>query len=248
MSIHRPFEDVKSVAVTASLPATDPLDALQEAGSAHIILNGAGLAVFECTAVNGLTVKAEVLTRADGTWRTRKSYQQAANGAPALVAANTAITLVAGDYIFVDTRGFHAVRLKRASGTSATLLCRTAEDAEATIDELNQSAQSTSLAIIDNLVGQEYETVAASQTAQALGATGATGDLINGILVIPATVSPGAVTLLDGATSIPVFVGGASSVSNLVPFYIPLGIRSVSGAWKITTGADVSCIGVGDFT
>ncbi len=102
--------------------------------------------------------------------------------------------------------------------------------------------------IASALPGQEYETVAASQTAQALGATGATGDLINGILVIPATTSPGNVLLLDNATSITVFAGGASSVSNLVPFFIPLGIKSVSGAWKITTGANVSCIGVGDFT
>ena len=94
----------------------------------------------------------------------------------------------------------------------------------------------------------QYETVAASQTAQALGATGATGDYIAGVLVIPATTSPGNVLLLDNATSITVFTGGASSVSNLVPFFIPLGIKSVSGAWKLTTGASVSCIGVGTFT
>lgn len=94
----------------------------------------------------------------------------------------------------------------------------------------------------------EYETVAASQTAQALGATGATGDIIAGILVIPATTSPGNVILLDNATSITVFTGGAGSVLSLVPFFIPLGLRSVSGAWKITTGANVSCIGIGDFT
>lgn len=105
-----------------------------------------------------------------------------------------------------------------------------------------------------NMIGQvtpegtEYETVAASQTAQALGATGATGDYIAGVLVIPTTVSPGVVTLLDNATSIPVFAGGASSLSNLVPFFIPLGIKSVSGAWKLTTGAGLSCIGIGNFT
>jgi|SRR6185503_20091669 len=99
-----------------------------------------------------------------------------------------------------------------------------------------------------NFGAGEYETVAASQTAQALGATGATGDYIAGILVIPATTSPGVVTLLDNAISIPVFVGGATSVSNLVPFFIPLGMISVSGAWKITTGANVSCIGIGNFT
>jgi hypothetical protein len=96
--------------------------------------------------------------------------------------------------------------------------------------------------------GTEYETVAASQTAQALGATGATGDYIASILVVPATTSPGNVLLLDNATSITVFTGGATSVSNLVPFVIPLGIKSVSGAWKITTGANVSCIGIGNFT
>jgi hypothetical protein len=96
--------------------------------------------------------------------------------------------------------------------------------------------------------GDEYETVAAGQTAQALGATGATGDYIAGVLVIPGTTSPGNVLLLDNATSITIFTGGATSVSNLVPFYIPLGITSVSGAWKITTGSNVTCIGMGNFT
>ena len=94
----------------------------------------------------------------------------------------------------------------------------------------------------------DYETVAASQTAQALGATGATGDFISGILVVPASVSPGNVLLLDNATSITVFAGGTNSVNSLVPFFIPLGATSVSGAWKITTGANVSCIGIGKFT
>jgi hypothetical protein len=96
--------------------------------------------------------------------------------------------------------------------------------------------------------GDEYETVAASQTAQALGATGATGDYIAGILVVPANLNPGNVLLLDNATSITVFAGGTNSVSNLIPFYIPLNLTSVSGAWKITTGASVSCIGCGNFT
>jgi hypothetical protein len=94
----------------------------------------------------------------------------------------------------------------------------------------------------------EYESIAASQTAQVLGATGAAGDYLAGLLVVPATTSPGLVTVLDNATSIPVFVGGASSVSNLVPFFVPLGVISVSGAWKVTTGADVSVIAVGNFT
>jgi len=114
-------------------------------------------------------------------------------------------------------------------------------------DRSNSLPVSGTVSITD-ISNAEYETVAASQTAQVLGATGATGDYISGLLVIPATTSPGLVTLLDNATSIPVFVGGASSVSNLVPFFIPLGMKSVSGAWKVTTGANVSVIGIGNFT
>lgn len=94
----------------------------------------------------------------------------------------------------------------------------------------------------------DYETVAASQTAQVLGAVGAVGDVLDGVLVIPATTSPGNVIVLDGSTSITIFAGGASSVSNLVPFFVPMaGAKSVSGPWKITTGANVSAIGFGRF-
>lgn len=96
--------------------------------------------------------------------------------------------------------------------------------------------------------GREYETVAASQTAQVLGATGAAADVLDGLLIVPATTSPGNVIILDNATSITVFAGGASSVSNLVPFYVPLGLASVSGAWKVTTGANVSVVASGNFT
>lgn len=102
--------------------------------------------------------------------------------------------------------------------------------------------------VIADINAGEYETVAASQTAQVLGPTGATGDYLSGLLVVPATTSPGNVLLLDNATSITVFAGGASSVTTLIPFFIPLGMYSVSGAWKVTTGANVSVIGIGNFT
>lgn len=97
--------------------------------------------------------------------------------------------------------------------------------------------------------GNEFEDVIAAQTAQVLGATGAAGDYIDHVVVVPETTSPGAVTLLDGAgTTRTLFVGGTSSVSNLVPFDVPLGLVSVSGAWKITTGSNVHVIGCGNFT
>jgi len=94
----------------------------------------------------------------------------------------------------------------------------------------------------------EYEKVPASTVDQPLGAAGGIGDFLAGLTVTPATMTPGAVTVTDGATAMVVFVGGASSVSNLIPFWIQIGAFSRNGAWKVTTGADVSVIGVGSFT
>lgn len=92
-----------------------------------------------------------------------------------------------------------------------------------------------------------YETVAASQTGQVMGGTGSKGDAIESILIIPETTSPGAVTLIDGGTSIIIFVGGASSVSTLTPIVIWLNTKSVSGPWSITTGTAVHVIAFGKF-
>lgn len=94
-----------------------------------------------------------------------------------------------------------------------------------------------------------YETVAASQTDQVLGTLGAKGDSLDGLLVVPATTSPGAVSIKDGSGSaVTVFTGGASSVVSLVPFYVPIGAKTTGGAWKVTTGANVSVIATGIFT
>jgi hypothetical protein len=104
---------------------------------------------------------------------------------------------------------------------------------------------------IDNIFSQ-YETVAASQTAQVMGALGARLDYLAGVLVVPATLSPGNVLIRDGnGADIIVFAGGTSSVSDLRPFMIPLGLyaqAATAGGWRITTGANVSAIGIGKFT
>lgn len=97
--------------------------------------------------------------------------------------------------------------------------------------------------------GRDHETIPASQTDQMLGASGAAGDVLDGLLIVPATTSPGQVSIEYGSTNIVVFQGGADSVSNLVPFWAELGgIASVGGGWEISTGANVSAIAVGDFT
>lgn len=92
-----------------------------------------------------------------------------------------------------------------------------------------------------------YVTVAQSQTGSVLqSSSGATGDYIDHIVVVPATTSPGVVTLLDNVTSITVFTGG--TVSDIKTWDIPLRMVSRSGAWKITTGSNVSVIAVGKFS
>jgi len=94
-----------------------------------------------------------------------------------------------------------------------------------------------------------YNTVAASQTAQALtgGSGGAAGDYLSHCDVFPATTSPGVVTIYDSTTAIFSFAGGTASVSNVIPFTIPIGALSVNGAWKVTTGANVSATCIGKF-
>jgi hypothetical protein len=93
----------------------------------------------------------------------------------------------------------------------------------------------------------KYETIAASQTDQVLGSTGATGDFLSGLLIIPTTTSPGAVSIKDGTgSSMTVFVGG--STPSIIPFFIPIVAKSVLGAWKVTTGSNVSVFATGNFT
>lgn len=97
-----------------------------------------------------------------------------------------------------------------------------------------------------------YETVAASQTGQALGATGGTGDYLSHCVIYPVTTSPGVVTVFDSTSSatnnVITFAGGSSSLSNLAPISIPVGAVSINGAWKVTTGTNVLAICYGNFT
>lgn len=111
----------------------------------------------------------------------------------------------------------------------------------------NSVANTSAAAVYSS--GREYEPVAASAPAQALGATGALGDDLDHIVVIPASLSPGAVSIKDGTdTAITVFTGGANSVLTLIPFAIPLSLKSRTGAWQITTGTNVSVLASGNFT
>lgn len=95
----------------------------------------------------------------------------------------------------------------------------------------------------------KYQTVAAGQTATAIGTAGSKGDIIHRIVIIPATVSPGAVALLDGTTSINIYAGGANSLLELRPIVIELNTRSGSTTgWHLTTGTAVSAIVIGYYS
>ena len=109
--------------------------------------------------------------------------------------------------------------------------------------------QDLNTAAVERLASPHYEAVAANAAAQALGGAGAAGDQLAGLLIVPATTSPGAVTIQDGAgAAITLFAGGANSVSTLHPFGVVFGALSVTGAWRLTTGANVSAIAFGRFT
>lgn len=90
-----------------------------------------------------------------------------------------------------------------------------------------------------------YETVGASATDQALGATGAKGDWLERIIVTVGTSATSAVSLKDGAGSaIPLMPANAP----VGVYSIEIGLPSAAGAWSVTTAAGATAIAVGSFT
>lgn len=109
--------------------------------------------------------------------------------------------------------------------------------------------EGTTSTIATKAVGQPYATVAASQTKQLLGATGAIGDVIAGMTIVPETATPGIVEIYDssGGSAIILYEGGATQP--LVPIALAnLNMASAAGGWYVTTGANVHVIVTGKFT
>ena len=96
--------------------------------------------------------------------------------------------------------------------------------------------------------GLKYVACAASGT-QACG-TGAIGDTLNTLIIIPGTSAAGVVQIKDGSgTAITVFAGGGTTaLADLSPLTIALNAVSVTGAWQIVTNANVTALAVGQFT
>ena len=91
----------------------------------------------------------------------------------------------------------------------------------------------------------DYETVAASQTDQVLGTTGAAGDLLHAVHCVW-TAAPAAVSSIKDGTgsAINVFEVKGSAGSQTVV----LDLVSADGGWKMTTSTNMTCIGIGRFS
>lgn len=98
--------------------------------------------------------------------------------------------------------------------------------------------------------GGHYETVAASQTDQILGAAGAVGDFLERLIITVGTAATAAVSIKDGnGSAIPIMPnspGGGVGV-----YVVDLGLKALAATtpgWKVTTGAGSTVVGVGRFT
>ena len=89
-----------------------------------------------------------------------------------------------------------------------------------------------------------YEHVAASQTAQVLGSTGAIGDYLHRLVITVSATATSTVSLLDNNVS-HVLVAANSAIG---VYSIEINTFSKNGAWKVTTGAGAEVIAMGNFT
>lgn len=197
------------------------------------VSDGTNLVALKSTAYgttptgNALGVNAFVTnTNANGS-------ATSANSSPVVIASDQAAVPVKGNAANGSAVSGNPNLIAGSDGTNARTV---ATDASGNQKVINGASK--------------YNTIAASQSAQALtgGGGGATGDYLLHCVIVPATTSPGVVTILDNSTAIYSFPGGSSSLSNLVPFSIPVMALSTSGAWKVTTGANVSVACTGRFT
>ena len=95
-----------------------------------------------------------------------------------------------------------------------------------------------------------YEHVAASSSAQVLGATGAKGDYLHRLICTVTTASTGNVLIVDGSGSgiLTHTVLPASPGTGINVYNIEINAVSADGAWKVTTGAGVEVMAVGIFS
>ena len=114
------------------------------------------------------------------------------------------------------------------------------------IDGFLKSGEDQTNNVIRTEYQWEYEDVAASQTDQAMGATGAAGDLLHALKCFTSAASVGAVTVKDGlGSAFTIFLAQSGAAILDSP---PLDWVSVNGAWSVTTGTNTTCKVSGRFS
>ena len=93
--------------------------------------------------------------------------------------------------------------------------------------------------------GYQYEKVAAGQTTQMLGGSGAAGDYLHRLIATVTSADTATVTLTDGVVTIPLVPAPVATVGVID---LELNMASLTSGWKVTTGAGVSVVAVGLFS
>ena len=101
---------------------------------------------------------------------------------------------------------------------------------------------------ISNPYRYQYEHVAASQSAQVLGGTGAVGDYLHRIICTVTTSATGNVVIVDGTGTGILTHTVLPALSGIGVFNVEMNVASTTGPWKITTGAGVEVMAVGIFS
>lgn len=99
--------------------------------------------------------------------------------------------------------------------------------------------------------GSQYKSVAVLATDVLLGATGAVGDYLEGLLCIVQTPATSTVQIRDASGGTLMTVLPAGVAGGVGTYYIPLGIKTINVAspgWRVSTGAGVFAIATGIFT
>ena len=93
--------------------------------------------------------------------------------------------------------------------------------------------------------GHQYEHVAPSVAAQVLGTAGSVGDYLTRLIITVTTAATSTVTITDGGLVAHTITPANTPIG---VYSVLIGARSADGAWKVTTGAGVEVLAVGQFS
>lgn len=92
----------------------------------------------------------------------------------------------------------------------------------------------------------KYEAVGTSASAQVMGAAGSVGDVFLRLIVSVSTSGAnGTCSITDGSDSAIPIVPASTPIG---VYIVELGMRSTSGAWKVTTGSAATALAIGYFS